>query len=298
MERLRRVASFWNWLPAFRAVAETEHLPTAAEALFVSPSALSRAIRLLEKDVGQPLFRRTGRRIELNDAGKCFLDAVRDGMRMVHAGLEHLRSAGLDGRALVASAGLVTTAYVVPALTALRRSHPKLIPMIVSFAPSELGRHLMQGELDVAFLSDKLDPQGLADVHLGTEPTGIYCGPDHPLYRRQRPSLEAVLEHEFVAPVPDPQGQTHEGWPSEVTRRIGMHVDQMRVGLDVCASGDFLAVLPDAVARSRGDGAALRRLPLDLVPPVQLFAYHRPTLGPDGRAEAIVAAVQSQILRV
>ncbi len=59
MERLRRVASFWNWLPAFRAVAETEHLPTAAEALFVSPSALSRAIRLLEKDVGQPLFRRT-----------------------------------------------------------------------------------------------------------------------------------------------------------------------------------------------------------------------------------------------
>ena len=70
MERLRRVARLWSWLPAFRAVGETQHLPTASEHLLVTAPALSRAVRLLEKDVGRELFRRTGRRIELNDNGE------------------------------------------------------------------------------------------------------------------------------------------------------------------------------------------------------------------------------------
>ncbi|MHC4078781.1 MAG: helix-turn-helix domain-containing protein, partial [Planctomycetota bacterium] len=69
MDRLRRLAQLWNWLPAFRAVGETQHLPTASRALSVTAPALSRAVRLLERDVGQPLFRRIGRRIELNEAG-------------------------------------------------------------------------------------------------------------------------------------------------------------------------------------------------------------------------------------
>ena len=36
MEHARDVAQFWSWLPAFRAVAETEHLPSAGKALCVS----------------------------------------------------------------------------------------------------------------------------------------------------------------------------------------------------------------------------------------------------------------------
>ena len=85
MERARSVAQLWDWLPAFRAVAETQHLPTAARAMGVSPSALSRAVGLLEDAVGHPLFERVGRRIVLNEQGARFLGAVRDAMRGVHS---------------------------------------------------------------------------------------------------------------------------------------------------------------------------------------------------------------------
>ena len=51
MERLRSIANLWNWLPAFRAVAETGNLRLAAERLHVSPSALSRTVRLLEDEI-------------------------------------------------------------------------------------------------------------------------------------------------------------------------------------------------------------------------------------------------------
>src|SRR5262245_24932867 len=36
MDRAARLTELWSWLPAFRAVAETQHLPTAAAALHVS----------------------------------------------------------------------------------------------------------------------------------------------------------------------------------------------------------------------------------------------------------------------
>ena len=87
MERLRRVNRLWNWLPAFRAVAETEHLPSASALLGVSPSALSRTIKLVEEDVGRPLFDREGRQLRLNANGHAFLRSVRDAMRRVHDGL-------------------------------------------------------------------------------------------------------------------------------------------------------------------------------------------------------------------
>jgi len=64
VERLRDIARFWNWLPAFRAVGETCHLPSAAAALYLSASALSRSLQQLEKSLGRSLFRRTNRRLE------------------------------------------------------------------------------------------------------------------------------------------------------------------------------------------------------------------------------------------
>ncbi|MBP8302176.1 MAG: LysR family transcriptional regulator, partial [Planctomycetes bacterium] len=61
MDRLLRLDALWNWLPAFRAVGETQHLPSAATALHVSPSALSRSVRLLEQRLGCTLFERRSR---------------------------------------------------------------------------------------------------------------------------------------------------------------------------------------------------------------------------------------------
>ncbi|MCA1664687.1 MAG: LysR family transcriptional regulator, partial [Myxococcales bacterium] len=81
MQRIVRLNQIWSWLPAFRAVAETEHVHEAALALHVTPSTLSRAIHLLEDDLGCALFRRVGRSLELTDDGRALLQALRDAMR-------------------------------------------------------------------------------------------------------------------------------------------------------------------------------------------------------------------------
>ena len=82
----------------FRAVAQTENISQAAEKLLISQPALSKAISLLEDEVGVALFQRSGRRIALNEYGHAFLkyaelaiDAVDRGVSQRSARLRTLR---------------------------------------------------------------------------------------------------------------------------------------------------------------------------------------------------------------
>ncbi len=64
----------FSHLRYFWAVAHEGNLTRAAEALHVSQSAVSVQVQKLEADLGQPLFERRGRRLELTAAGRLALD--------------------------------------------------------------------------------------------------------------------------------------------------------------------------------------------------------------------------------
>jgi DNA-binding transcriptional LysR family regulator len=61
-------------LRIFAAIAEREHVTRAAEALNLTQSAVSAAIAALEQRHAVTFFSRVGRRIEMTDAGRLFLD--------------------------------------------------------------------------------------------------------------------------------------------------------------------------------------------------------------------------------
>jgi DNA-binding transcriptional LysR family regulator len=290
MERLRRVASLWSWLPAFRAVAETQHLPTASAQLFVSASALSRTIRLLEADIGHRLFVRSGRRIELNEAGQRFLVAVRTAMRLVHDGLMALEGATAEGPVFVSAVELVAGAHVLPGLRTLRDSQPGLVPHLRRDAPQDIGSLLLRGQLDVAFVTHPgTDPQ-IQTTHVGQTTSGVYCGRSHPLFSVDSPSIDDIRAHPFVAAAPGRDGASHEGWPPALPRQIAMFVDDQAMAIEACRCGELLAVLPDAAVRGRHEDA-LRRLPVEIVPPIDVFALTRQALAEGGRAASVVEAV-------
>ena len=56
----------------FLNIAQTEHLTTSAENLFVSQSTLSHGLRQLEDELGTRLFERLGRGLKLSQAGAEF----------------------------------------------------------------------------------------------------------------------------------------------------------------------------------------------------------------------------------
>jgi len=65
-------------LKYFKTVAKTEKISAAAQELFLSAPALSTSIARLEKEVGAPLFTRSGNRITLNEQGEIFLRYVNE----------------------------------------------------------------------------------------------------------------------------------------------------------------------------------------------------------------------------
>ena len=286
-----RIEDLWNWLPAFRAVAESEHLPTAADALFVTPSAVSRTIRLLEQELGRPLFHREGRRIRLNPSGERLLARVREAMRQVEQGLAEARDETLVGRLRVFSGGLMTPLYVEPALSRLRETHPKMIAFLRSILQDGIVLELLRGRIDLAFQSEPVAHPDIVTVNLGEATNGVYCGPGHPLFKARRPTIERVLDHVFIAPVPDATGQSNDGWPTDRRRRIGLYTDHMAVGIRATAGGEYLSVLPDAIAKQHG----FRRLPMDELPSAGMFAMHRPFLDEGGREALCLQYVRDAI---
>lgn len=67
-------------LRVFEAVARHLSFSLAAEALSVTPAAVSQQIKTLENYIEVQLFRRAGRRIELTAEGLELLPAVRQGL--------------------------------------------------------------------------------------------------------------------------------------------------------------------------------------------------------------------------
>ncbi len=293
MDRTRRLIAFWNWLPAFRVVAETEHLPTASEVLRVSPSALSRTIRLLEDGLDEVLFERRGRSLTLTDAGRELLVSVRRAMRVLDDGVERLAGARFRGALKVACPGPFASIYVLPALEILRASHPDLVPELNAVGSTAANAALLAGELDVALLDDPVPAPYLIIESLAEISYGVYCGRTHPLYEAASPTVEEICEHLFAGP---PFGDDH--WPSEITRKIGARLGQLQLGIDFCLTGTYLAVFPDVIVKSFVKEGRLRRLPFQEFESNFLHAVYREPLASPTKIDVLLPILRDVVANV
>ena len=66
-----------NQLNYFCRLAETEHYGQAAKALYISQPSLSKAMAMLERELGVSLFERRGRNVMLTRAGHAFYDHIK-----------------------------------------------------------------------------------------------------------------------------------------------------------------------------------------------------------------------------
>jgi DNA-binding transcriptional LysR family regulator len=115
-------------LAVLREFATQGTVARTADALDFTPSAISQQLAALQREAGVELVRRSGRRLELTDAGRALVREA-DG---VLAHLERVQSdlaayAGeVRGTVRVAAFETAAIALVVPALRALREAHPGL----------------------------------------------------------------------------------------------------------------------------------------------------------------------------
>jgi len=289
VDRFINLLRLWNHLPGFRAVAETEHLPSAAKRLGVTPSALSKNLATLERNLGRPLFERRGRKLLLNDAGREVLAQVREAMRGLDDTLQAIDSEELRGPLRVISTSRVATSLFVEALPQISRIHPHLHPSI-GMAPQDPEGALLCGEADIFLSESAHQRRGLHVELLGEFRNSVYCGTSHPLADRLDAPIEEILSFPFVAP-PD-NDKTPDGWPVHLTRKITLRADLMFTGMQVCAQGEHLAVFPDRVVAAHAPPGKILRFDFEGVPNVPVYAIRRQRLRSSDRAEHAIAAIR------
>lgn len=286
MKEAERIRAIWDWLPAFRVVAEHEHLGRAAEVLHLSRPALSRTLGLLEEALGRPLFHRRGRGLQLNDEGRVLQTQVRDAMRWVDEAVSRIMDVEGAGIVRIGAFGVAAHVHVPLLVSRVVTELPGVEPRVSTPEAEHAAAGLLRGDLDLVLSSAAASAPELTVVPLARISNSIYCGPGHPLHGCEQPDVEGLLSHPFVAPPADAMGVTHEGWPLDRPRRIACELDRMLAGLEACASGAFLAVLPDVLAHRHP--AELRALTAVAIDDIPVFAVRRRALGEADRMDRIL----------
>ena len=81
-----------NALRCFKAAARHQHFGRAGDELHLTHGAISRAVSLLEADLGLPLFERRQRRVHLADAGRALAQSVTEALQDMRRTTERLRA--------------------------------------------------------------------------------------------------------------------------------------------------------------------------------------------------------------
>ena len=82
----------------FYYVATTLSFSEASRQLFISQSAVSQSIKALEKKLGQSLFVRSTKKVQLSPAGQILLKHIEPAINLIHRGenqLSDIKNSGL-----------------------------------------------------------------------------------------------------------------------------------------------------------------------------------------------------------
>ena len=111
-------------LRVFEAVAAQLSFSAAAHALNVTPAAVSQQIKALESYIQVPLFRRSGRRVELTEEGLELLPAVRAGLERLESAIHLIKQHGRGGPLQVSLLTSFLQIWLLPRIRAFRRKYP------------------------------------------------------------------------------------------------------------------------------------------------------------------------------
>jgi DNA-binding transcriptional LysR family regulator len=148
----------------FLAVCETLNFTRAAENCNVSQPAMTKAVKKLEGELGNPLFFREGKRVLITEFGQL----MRPNLQAIHGQTESVRNLAEGFNLLNKSplnVGIMTTIGplgLARFLARFQHDHPGVEIAIHEGSLDELTKRLEDGELELALLSA---PMGLDDSY-------------------------------------------------------------------------------------------------------------------------------------
>ncbi len=194
-----------NTLQAFIAVAQWQSFSIAAEKLFITQSAISKRIALLEQQLGKKLFDRIGRQINLTNAGHALLPCA-----------EKILMSFADARTVInnldqtvnGTLSLASSHHIgLHRLPKVLRQFSRLFPQVqlnLSFGESEAAyTGVVKGHLELALITLAPLPEPVICAQkVWTDHMEFVVASDHSLTRQPSVSLSTLSRHQAILPGP------------------------------------------------------------------------------------------------
>jgi LysR family glycine cleavage system transcriptional activator len=163
-----------NSLKAFEAAARSESFTRAADELCVTQGAVSHQVKLLEATLGIKLFNRERQRLVITDAGREYLNVVRDAFDRIADGTERILRRQNAGVLTVSTSPDFAAKWLVNRLGRFAEAYPG-IDLRVSATMHHID--FVREEVDVAVRHGDGNWSGLDAVRLCTEQLFPVCSP-------------------------------------------------------------------------------------------------------------------------
>src|SRR5581483_1897654 len=183
------------------AVADNASFTRASQQLYVAQSAISRKIKMLEEELGEPIFKRVNKRIYVTPAGETLLRyARRIFLDMRNAKLEISEIAHLERGQLRVGAGMLACTYIVPpVLEKFKARHPRIDLEVITAPTDTLLSKLNDNQIELGVLTLPIKHADLQVVPLITEEMVVVTSPKHPvLSQKSKMDAEELQDYPLI----------------------------------------------------------------------------------------------------
>lgn len=184
----------------FLTVAEKLHFTQAAQQLRIAQPALSQQIRRLESLLGYELFMRSTRGVQLTDAGQLLAERARATLARVDDDLAQVRRVGRgeEGTLRIGFSGSVMFTEIPAAIQRFRKLYSNVELQLREMWTSAQVQALQDGSLDLVFLRDGEDSEGLRTETILRERYVAVLPEGHPLVARKLLRVSDLRTEPFV----------------------------------------------------------------------------------------------------
>lgn len=222
-------------LRIFQAIAEQGSFKRAAESLYISQPAVSLQIQNLEAALGMPLFDRSGRKAELTEAGRLFLEYTHrvlvlcDESRRAIIDLQELK-----GGTLVLGASQTTGTYLMPRLIGqFRQQYPEVGVRLHVLSTRRTAYGVAEGKLDLGIVGGEVPPELTTRLRVDSyaeDELVLIVPATHALAEVKSISHHDLYKLKFIAL--DPASTTRKVI-DEVLQRFGIEVASLAVEMEL-----------------------------------------------------------------
>lgn len=237
----------------FYHVAVTLSFSEASKQLFISQSAVSQSIKVLEKKLNQTLFVRSTKRVQLTPEGEILFKHIEPAMNLIRQGENQLLEANTlnGGQLRIGASDTICRYYLLPYLNQFHKMYPHVHIKVTNQTSIECARLLEHGQVDFIIINypnsalpSSHTPRALQEFHdvfvaneahfpLQNKKIGLHELQTYPILMLDRKSTTSEFIHSMFQ-------KSHLDLVPEIELSSNdLLIDLARIGLGIAFVPDF-----------------------------------------------------------